>query len=144
MEQKTYDKIKAELEEQDLFLNEMEIDTVLRLARRAEIDAEHVGIRPERCKDNNREMAFHKHWLKENKIDFGLNSGRGILQGLFADNNQHKPALMRGFDIEITKRERMIAATVIQWLGSNVGFCFLQETLKDCGYEIRASGQTGS
>jgi hypothetical protein len=38
--------------------------------------------------------------------------------------------------VKITARERFIVATVIQWLGSNVGFCFLREVLKSCGYDI--------
>lgn len=37
---------------------------------------------------------------------------------------------------KLTRREYQIIATVIQWLGSNVGFAFLQECLRQAGYRI--------
>ena len=36
----------------------------------------------------------------------------------------------------ITKRDACIVATVIQWLGSNVGFDFLRTCLEKCGYRL--------
>jgi hypothetical protein len=36
----------------------------------------------------------------------------------------------------ISGRDRMIVATVIQWLGSNCGICFLEESLKRFGAKI--------
>jgi hypothetical protein len=36
----------------------------------------------------------------------------------------------------ITERDRNIAATLIQWLGSNVGMAFLHESLRRCGYDV--------
>jgi hypothetical protein len=33
-----------------------------------------------------------------------------------------------------TQRDATVAATVVQWLGTNVGFCWLDETLKKAGY----------
>lgn len=29
-----------------------------------------------------------------------------------------------------------MAATVVQWLGSNIGMSFLEESLERCGYKI--------
>ncbi len=126
MDKELCNQIKEVLEGNELFLTEEEVNTVLQISYRHKTDREHVGIRRERCVNNDREMAFHKHWLEENRINFGLNSGHGILHGLFVGHN-----------IELTKRDRMIVATAIQWLGSNCGFGFLEETLKDCGYSIR-------
>lgn len=37
---------------------------------------------------------------------------------------------------EINNRDRMIVATVIQWLGSNCGMCFLGEALERFGARI--------
>jgi len=37
----------------------------------------------------------------------------------------------------------IVAATVIQWLGSNVGMSFLEESLGSCGYRIKAEGGGG-
>ena len=44
--------------------------------------------------------------------------------------------IRKKWGVDINERDRMIVATVIQWLGSNVGFSFLHETLKDFGYII--------
>lgn len=38
---------------------------------------------------------------------------------------------------EINQRDAHIAATVIQWLGTNVGFAFLCRVLNKAGYELR-------
>lgn len=35
-----------------------------------------------------------------------------------------------------TLRDRQIAATVIQWLGTNVGMCFLDQALARAGYRV--------
>lgn len=88
-----------------------------------------VGIRHERIKHNVREKAFFVNWLKENIPSPGVNGGRGLLSCLFADYDKVSFS-------EITLRERMIVATVIQWLGSNIGFGFIETTLKDCGYNV--------
>ena len=42
-------------------------------------------------------------------------------------------------DSRATKRDRFIAATVIQWLGTNVGFGFIRECFADGGYAIIGS-----
>lgn len=36
----------------------------------------------------------------------------------------------------VTERERIIVATVIQWLGSNVGWCFVEDALRAAGYKL--------
>ncbi|WP_417744768.1 hypothetical protein [Rosistilla oblonga] len=69
-----------------------------------------------------REKAFHVQWLKEQN-----NTGSPMLRQLFS---------VWGINDE-TPREVAIAASLIEWLGTNVGFCFLGEALKRCGYEIR-------
>ena len=82
---------------------------------------------------------FASKWSKENKKNPGTNYGHGILQDLFFSG--HVFASILSTDIPkchlvITKRDRLIVATVIQWLGTNVGFCWLRETLKIAGYKI--------
>lgn len=88
-----------------------------------------------RIEQSDREKAFSRLWRNDNKKKSWLNSGFGILQDLFfytynIDRFKHYPLLI------ITNRDRVIAATVIQWLGSNVGFSFLQKALNMCGYKI--------
>lgn len=37
---------------------------------------------------------------------------------------------------DVTPRDEQIAATLVQWFGTNVGFCFIEETLKKAGYGL--------
>lgn len=46
------------------------------------------------------------------------------------------PANEPGFELPLSSRERRIVSTVIQWLGSSVGFDFLNLALKRAGYRI--------
>lgn len=59
--------------------------------------------------DNPREVAFAKQWQKENEDGH-------VLQHLIGD--------------DFTDRDAMVAATVAQWLGSNIGMSFIQEAAK--------------
>lgn len=100
-----------------------------------------LGWRTERLKFDKKDIenAFSKKWAIENKKNPGLNFGHGILQDLFFSG--HCFASITSQDIpkchlKITNRDRLIVATVIQWLGTNVGFCWLRETLKLAGYDI--------
>jgi len=58
-----------------------------------------------------------------------MNQGHGTLQNLMFDINGKAM-------FHITENDRTIVATVIQWLGTNVGFCFLEAALKRCGLKI--------
>jgi len=73
-----------------------------------------------RFKQNPLEKDFAKLWEELNTDEHGnLNGGR-ILDYILAEN----PNEPRG---EVTDRDRMVAATVIQWLGSPVGQMFLNQ-----------------
>lgn len=74
----------------------------------------HVGRATHRFKDNPEEKRFAEAWASTN--DQGH-----VLEYLMGDG-------ARRADIE--PRDREVAATVIQWLGSPVGQCFL----RDLGY----------
>ncbi len=93
-----------------------------------------VGAFSKRCEFNPTEKAFADEWRKENdrKYSRGINFGYGILQDMFIDGS-----LFRNYaKTVINKRDRYIVATVMQWLGSNIGRCFLQTVLKKEGYII--------
>jgi len=96
------------------------------------------GFKNERVKHQfgEREKAFYKHWKKENKPVRGLNYGFGTLQDLLMQKDKEHWFSQPYAVVKITPRDRFIVATVIQWLGSNVGWCFLGEVLKSCGYRI--------
>lgn len=81
--------------------------------RRLEYDKDHL------------ENSFHKKWLEINLPISGLNNGEGILQDLMTHHG-----------IRVNQRERKIVASIIQWLGSNCGYCFLAEVLKDNNKKI--------
>ncbi len=82
---------------------------------------EHVGLWAERLpySYNIPEKVFAEAWQKENELD---SCTRPILNSLM---NKMKSDFM-----QITQRDALVAATVIQWLGSNVGNCFVKECHK--------------
>lgn len=68
----------------------------------------HIGISSNRLnQDNPRELAFALQWSKEQ-------SEGNILAHLVG---------------RYTNRDAKVAATVVQWLGSNVGMSFLEEAI---------------
>ncbi len=99
--------------------------------------SENLGWKTNRLKfdPNDKENAFSQHWKEENRKNRGMNYGRGILQDLFFEksDSMHTPKCF----LKITNRDRLVTATVIQWLGTNVGFCWLREALKKAGYEVK-------
>lgn len=100
----------------------------------------HKGYKFYRTKETHseRERAFYKRWKKENKRESWINFGNGVLQDIFAKTGGNPFSMFnfKGWKLVINKRDQYIVATVIQWLGTNCGWCFLQEVLRDCGYEI--------
>lgn len=103
------------------------------------------GFRWERTnwKGGEPEKIFYQQWKKENIPFPWLNQGQGILQNLFAISPQ-KWYHGYGWKLIINKRDRYIVATVIQWLGTAVGWCWLEETLRKCGYRIVKMERTES
>lgn len=95
--------------------------------------ARNMGWKHERIPYNYREMAFAKEWERENKKSLIL--GGPILTELH--RGPRESLLSEGTLLcEPTNRERCIVATIIQWLGSNVGFAWLERVLNNCGYTI--------
>jgi hypothetical protein len=80
------------------------------------------------------ENSFSRNWkLEQNRTN--INYGHGILQDLFILPS--KKMYMNGEPLtKITDRDRLVSATVVQWLGTNCGLCFLRETLEEAGYKI--------
>ena len=65
-----------------------------------------------RWDDNPLEKAFYGAWCRQ----------KGILGHIMSTDNREMPVSLRDWEV---------AASVIQWLGSPVGQCFL----RDLGYE---------
>lgn len=80
--------------------------------------------------DNPREVAFAAEWEMENERIGG--SGM-VFSRLLYDHGGSETLDTSAVEVD---RDRIVAATIIQWLGSNVGFSFLENALRACGYEI--------
>lgn len=78
------------------------------------------GLHQYRFKDNPLEKVFAEAWERENTAKGGAMEGRGYLDYLLAEDCNQP----RG---EVTDRDREVAATVVQWLGSPVGQTFIKE-----------------
>lgn len=95
----------------------------------------HRGLDTRRREHNHRENAFAETWEQENERRPGVNFGQGMLQDLLAKRSEkwpYYPCLRKVID----NRDAAIVATVVQWLGTNVGMSFLEEALKRCGFRI--------
>lgn len=81
------------------------------------------GLHPYRYKDNPLEKAFAEAWQAENQIMPGRPTS--TLAYLMDLTNRGEP------NPPLTDRDHLVAATVIQWLGSPVGQGFLLGRLMD-------------
>lgn len=75
----------------------------------------HIGFHSNRLHpdaDNPREVAFAEQWAKINHRHLS----RPQLEYLIPDN--------------FTERDAQVAATVIQWLGTNVGMSFIRDVME--------------
>lgn len=82
-----------------------------------------------------REEAFGLLWEYENQRRPGISFGHGILQDLMVDQ-RNGPDRFAPWKHRINNRDAAIVATVIQWLGTNVGWSFLDRALRMCGKKI--------
>ncbi len=76
------------------------------------------GISLNRINSNPLEHRFAVAWEELNTDEVGHLNGRGTLDYMLSPTNRP--------DGEVAERDRVVAATVIQWLGSPVGQRFLK------------------
>jgi len=84
------------------------------------IEIKHVGHNHQRLSREPLEKIFADEWRELNS---GIARGQGPLAYMLAENRNYPRD-------EVTDRDAMVAATVIQWLGSNVGQCFLSGVME--------------
>jgi hypothetical protein len=89
---------------------------------------------------SEKQRAFAEQWQEENAPISGINNGHGILQDLFIRRKTEQGHQFYEVVEEINNRDRMIVATVIQWLGSNIGMGFLMSALAKFGAKISLKG----
>jgi hypothetical protein len=83
------------------------------------------------------EREFVKEWQEINTSDSSVNYGHGTLQDLFIGGGHPFAPFSPQYAVKkITPMDRMIVATIIQWLGSSIGFSFLKKVLNNGGYDI--------
>lgn len=125
-----YERLKNYLNRDDLgcYPSETELEDIFNIVLQQEAWSENVGHRVERIKEGPIEKAFHDTWLKWNEPRAGVNDGNGILQDLFIERGPNM--FSRKWIADISPRERWIVATIIQWLGTNVGMSFLYEVFQ--------------
>jgi len=133
-----YTRLKDYLEHSlECFPSEEELKDIVDLAVKQYDFESNKGYRFERTETNERELAFYQQWLIENYPQPGLGHGQGILQDLFIEREPGDFFLPGNKWVEIINdRDRRIVATIIQWLGTNVGMSFLNEALERFGAYI--------
>lgn len=77
------------------------------------------GLHPDRMK-NHAERLYVEHWRKQCIRQPGLNHGYGLLELVLCPEGQKWPG-------HVSQRDATVATTVIQWLGTNCGRCFIDE-----------------
>ena len=82
-----------------------------------------TGLASYRMKLYQLEKMFAEEWERVNTDHTGELDGHGVLDYILSEN----PTNPRG---EVTERDRVVAATVIQWLGSPVGSVFVKKALE--------------
>ena len=80
------------------------------------VTKKYTGMSPHRWKDNPEEKAFAKAWAKSAEDYHTLSY---LLAGPEHDQRYHPP--------DPSPRDYLVAATMVQWLGSPVGRSFLEE-----------------
>lgn len=92
------------------------------------MQVKHIGRSANRLYREPREAVFAESWKRMNSKQMH-NRPEVIDWLLHGDGSQcHARA---------TQKEATIAATLVQWLGSPVGFGWLENTLRAAGYEIK-------
>lgn len=91
----------------------------------------------------NRELVFAEAWAAEN-LKHGSISLAQKLMATSREAKEDEPGLPDGLSpfkrwrvaFILTPRDRVIIATIIQWLGTNVGWGWLCEVIDLCGYRL--------
>lgn len=87
------------------------------------LGVDHTSLQPRRLRkrkdDPNPERIYAAAWLRHNRRHPAVNGGYGYLELILAPDRTHVPP--------VSRRDARVAASVIQWLGTNVGMGFIWE-----------------
>lgn len=82
------------------------------------------GLKKYRHQSNPKEKEMHDKFINEI-----INSKRDLIHKIIYGTVDEGQNIPRNY---LTDNEQRIAITLVQWLGSHVGQCFL----KDCGFSL--------
>lgn len=103
------------------------------------IDYDRVEYDRAHGREKSLEVALADAWEEENVPQPGLNQGHGVLQDLmFGRPDYLGQAQCR---LIITRRDAAVAATAIQWLGTNCGSAWLSDAVKRAGWLLLFPGE---
>jgi hypothetical protein len=87
----------------------------------------HVGAHASRVRSGDAERVYAEEWARENAPESGRNGGHMTLE-LLPDETPDVSSspLFSRVPPMISQRDAFVAATVIQWLGTNVGGSFVR------------------
>jgi hypothetical protein len=101
---------------------EAALDEIRRL-----LEPPHISLQPKRM-SNDAERIYAERWKKENERQPAINSGFTALEHILLPDGQRVPE-------RVTQRDAVVAASVIQWLGTSCGHCFVLQ----CEKEVEAA-----
>jgi hypothetical protein len=87
------------------------------------LEPKHKSLHQARLKNdfNVAEKVYAEHWIEENKRNSAINRGFTLLEWILTPTGQECPSG------RVSHRDAEVAASVIQWLGTNCGLAFLGE-----------------
>lgn len=109
------------------------------------LPVEHRGLHPKRLKrpfnrewgsSVNAEAFFAAAWMRENKRSPGINRGFTALEWILCPDGRPYPG-------PVSRRDAAVAASVVQWFGTNCGSAFLDSVQKEIAKareQVRAVG----
>jgi uncharacterized membrane protein len=145
------DRALDEADPKRLFAKQMTDDSVRRAALRRSRNPRHDDADVDAIEERAHEREYQKRNRDELHLGRSVDSYRlrytkpgGAFERAFARVWMDERPVLRhilaprgsGSVHFVEKREAEVAATVIQWLGTNVGFGFLRRALEECGYEV--------
>lgn len=90
------------------------------------IDPRPITLHPERL-TNTAELVYFELWAKRNERIPHLNGGYTLIEHLLCPSSQRDSFTKRAKPNPVTQHDMTIATSIIQWLGTNCGRCFIRE-----------------
>lgn len=95
------------------------------------IDPTPRTLHPQRLK-NDAERIYFELWCKDNERSRGTNGGFTLIEHLLhPEHIRANPITKRDEPAAVTQHDMTVATTVIQWLGTNGGRCFIDRAEKE-------------